>query len=137
MRSHSSFAFAEVEDESNSEFGDPEVVEHLASLEIRDAIDRFCVNDNCVIHDKVGDKFAHMYTLVSESHDVVADPAAFLAFEFDDQRILIRLLVQSMSQLVVNLKRRTDDLEYEIAMQQFRKLVNIRVHSWFHSMSFP
>lgn len=56
----------EVDDEAYGELSDFEIREHLADFVIGDSGDGFCIDDNFLVNDQVGDVLADDVTFVSD-----------------------------------------------------------------------
>src|SRR5437762_14212514 len=50
----------EVQNNAARKTGDAEVIQHLPALMVRNALDRLRVNDQLLLHHKIGDIFSHV-----------------------------------------------------------------------------
>src|SRR6266403_5911423 len=56
----------EVQNNADRKTGDAEVVQHLAALMVRNALDRLRVKDQLLLHYKIGDIFSRDLTFIHE-----------------------------------------------------------------------
>src|SRR4051812_45277244 len=87
----------EVQNNAARKTGDAEIIQHLPALMVRNALDRLGVNDQLLLHHKIGDIFSHDLTFIH-------DPMALLLRVWDasppelhTKAVFINLLVQTMS----------------------------------------
>src|SRR5207302_11513913 len=87
----------EVQNNVARKTGDAEVIQHLPALMVRNALDRLRVNDELLLHYKIGDIFSHDLTFIH-------DPMPFLLSVWDASQaelhtnaVLINLVVQTLS----------------------------------------
>ncbi len=105
------FGVLEVEKDADPETGDFQVIDHLGFFVVANGLNDFGVDDDGVEHDKVWHVFTHIHGFVNhwKSRLLFVGNASQLKLNY--QRILIRLLQQSMSEGVQYLHGATDDLE--------------------------
>jgi len=87
----------EVEDKSNLQPCDTEIVQHAADLNIADAFDRLCVNHYSPFNDKIRDVFADKLRSVVYREARLLFEANARGLHFDAQGVLIWLFMQAMA----------------------------------------
>ena len=56
----------EVEDDANTQCCDAEIVQHQSTLVISNSVNNFCINDDTVECDQVGDKKTDLVSFVED-----------------------------------------------------------------------
>src|SRR5437870_10534357 len=116
----------EIENHSHTALRDPQIIQHQPTLVIRDSVDDFRVYHNGIECDQVGDKQADLLFFVEHIERRLLPERDLPQSKLYDQRILIGLFNQAVSESVENLDCTTDDLKDLIFVQKF---VVIGVHS--------
>src|SRR5205814_9791082 len=116
----------EIENHSHTELCDPQIIQHQPTLMICDSVDDFCVHHNHIERDQVGDKQADFHFFVEHIERRLLTERDLPQSKLHDQRILIRLFNQAVSESVENLDCTADDLKDLVFVHKF---VIIRVHS--------
>ena len=94
------FGTFEVQENPYAEFCDPQVVYHPPTFVVGNPVDYLRINDDRSMRNKVRDELADPHAFVGDDKHLLlveGDPAKL---KFDDQRILIDLLCQTMSDRV-------------------------------------
>lgn len=87
----------EVEDKSNLQPCDTEIVQHAADLNISDAFDRLCFNDHRPFYDKIRDVLADKLRSIIYRKARLLFEANARGLHFDAQCVLVWLFMQAMS----------------------------------------
>src|SRR5208283_2129868 len=99
----------EVEDQANSQFGDTQVVEHLAALNICNAVDDLCIHDHLIEGNQIGDEQPYPFILVEHLELALLAEADASQAKLNHQRIFVALLVQPVAQFIKHFKRAPND----------------------------
>jgi hypothetical protein len=99
----------EVEDQPNTAFAYPKVIQHLSAFMIRDAVNDFGINDDGIEDKKIWDEFTDV--LDPEQHRESALLIEGNASQAKDngQSILVDILVKPVSYLIQNFKGTADN----------------------------
>src|SRR6266480_696177 len=87
----------EVQNNAAAKTGDAEVIQHLPALMVRNAPDRLRVNDQLLLHHKIGDIFSHDLTFIHDPMPLLLRVWDASQPELHTKAVLINLLVQTMS----------------------------------------
>jgi len=85
----SKFRVFEIENETYPKACDPEVVDHLSSLDHRDIVDRFGVDDDLIENDQVRNIFSDINAFVINRESLLLLDRDGSGFELYDERILV------------------------------------------------
>ena len=96
-RSHSSRACLKFKNNAARKTGDAEVIQHLPALMVGNALDRLRVNDQLLLHHKIGDIFSHDLTFIQDAMPLLLRVWDASQPELHTKAVLINLLVQTMS----------------------------------------
>lgn len=125
----------EIQDDADSQAPDPQVVDHLASFDVRDMVHCFGFDnyfDNYTVKgNEVGNVFANMDIPVADFEASLLGDGDSLGFEFHNQSVFVRLFQQSMSEGIQNRDGAAHDAIDFVLQQQFT--VN-RIHGDRSSM---
>src|SRR5436190_5784301 len=86
----------EVQDDADSQFGDAEIIYHLAALVVGNSINAFGVHDNGGMGDQIGNALTDHDLLVKDGESSLLVEGDALQLELNDQRIFVNLLVESV-----------------------------------------
>ena len=95
----------EIEKETDRETGESEVVEHLSEFVIGNFRNGLCVHDDLVESNEIRNVLTNLCPLVEQWKPLLLATRNLTPLELDDQGILIRFLVKSMANLIMNRKR--------------------------------
>lgn len=109
----------EVEDKSNAEFGNLEVIDHFAAFYVRDAVDYFGINDDGVERKQVGNEFTYLVPLKQNRKPLLLREWNLRKLERYYQRILVNFLVETVTDFVNHFKRTADNLARLFLKKQF------------------
>src|ERR1041385_6830063 len=90
----------EVQNHANSELSNLEVVQHLSSFDICDAVNHFGVHNHRVECDQVRNKQPHLVALVEDLEVRLLLERNLAKPKLYNQCVLIRLLVQPMPEFI-------------------------------------
>ena len=124
------FAVFKIENDSNTQVRDSQIIQHQAPLVISNPINYLCVHNDRIEGDEVRDKEANFLALVKNIERRLLPKRNFPQSEFNDQRIFVWLLNDSVLEGVQNLDSPANNLEHFVADSSFSLLVSIRVYSW-------
>jgi hypothetical protein len=99
----------EVQDQSNWEFGNSQVIQHLPAFVVGDPVNTLGIHHHFPESDQVGSEFADVFALVKHLKSPLLVERNAATFEFHDQGILVKLFVQSMPEFIQHLERTTND----------------------------
>jgi hypothetical protein len=103
------FGVLEVQDQTDRELGNEEVIQHLSTFMISDTVNALGVHDDFAVSDQVRDEFADVLTLVQNLKPTLLIKRNASAFELHDQRVFIELFIESMSQFIQYFEGAADD----------------------------
>src|SRR5438132_13221920 len=86
----------EVQTNAAMKSGDAEVIQHLPALMVGNALDRLRVNDELLLHHKIGDIFSHDLTFIQDPMPLLLRVWDASQPELHTKAVLINLLVQTM-----------------------------------------
>jgi hypothetical protein len=115
----------EIEKDANSEFGDAQVIEHLATLVISDLFDDFGVHDDSFERDEIGLKQADDLALVCERKGGLVLKRNSPGAELNEECIFVWLFMKAVPDLIEHFNRGANELKNFTLEQQFF----IRVYS--------
>src|SRR5258706_2807561 len=87
----------EIQNEADAEAGDPEIIDHLTTLVIRNSVDDLCIHNNSAKCYQVRHKFTHLSALVNNRKPLLLVKGNSLELEFHDQCVFINFLMQSVT----------------------------------------
>ncbi len=121
------FGMFEVDDQTDTEFGDLQVIDHLSYLVVADLLDDLCVDNDGIESYEIGDLFTNIEGLVDDRITWLLKIRNALLSELNGHSVLVRLFQQPMPQRVEYLERTSDD-----AVRFFfeQKLVSHRFAPW-------
>jgi hypothetical protein len=90
----------EIQNQSNPQTCDPEIVYHLTTFMVSDAIDDFCIHDHSAKANQVGHEFADLNSTEENGEPPLLFESNLVLFESDRQRNLVDLLVQPVPHFV-------------------------------------
>src|SRR5438270_12039036 len=99
----------EVQNNVARKTGDAEVIQNLPALMVRNALDRLRVNDQLLLHHKIGDIFSHDLTFIHDPMPLLLRVWDASQPELHTTAVLINLLVQTMSSNVQGFDGAADD----------------------------
>src|SRR5947208_5336935 len=102
----------EINDDTDAELRDAEVIEHFAAFNIGDLVDHLCVHNHGAKGDEIRDEFTHMMSFVEDLESTLLIECDPPNLELHGERILIKLLIQTVAQIVEDLPRAAHDLEH-------------------------
>ena len=89
-----------IKDQANTQLCDPEIVQHQPPFMVSDFVDHFCVYDDRIKGDQVGNKQPDVLTFVEDIKGRLLSKRNFSQAKFHDQSVLIWLLDDSMAERV-------------------------------------
>src|SRR6266487_143818 len=117
----------EIENHTNTQLRDSQIIQHQAPLVISNPINHLCVHDNRIEDNEVRDKEANFLALVENIERGLLSERNFSQSKLHNQRIFVWLLNYSVPEAVQNLDCAANNLKDFVSGQQ---LLVIRVHSW-------
>src|SRR5215469_1237852 len=99
----------EVQDEANRKFGNAKVIQHLSAFVISNPVNTFWICHYLAKEDQIRDEFPDKLTPVKNLETTLLVKCNVPSLKFDNQRILIKLLVKTMTKLVQHIERTADD----------------------------
>jgi len=93
----------EIQNHPDLEGSNPQIIQHLPPLVISNPIDDLRVYDDAVLHDQVWDVFTHRNALIRDWISRLLRNLNASSAEFDNQRILVGLLMPAMPEVIQNL----------------------------------
>jgi len=94
----------EVEDQPNTAFAYPKVIQHLSAFMIGDAVNDFGINDDGIEDQKIRDEFTDVLPPEQHGKSALLIKGNASQAEGNGQSILVDLLVKPVSYLVQNFK---------------------------------
>ena len=95
----------EVEDQPNTAFAYPKVIQHLSAFMIGDAVNDFGINDDGIEDQKIRDEFTDVLAPEQHGKSALLIKGNATQAEGNDQSILVDLLVKPVSYLVQDIER--------------------------------
>ena len=114
----------EIHDQSKLKTGDFQIIDHLATLVVRDHLYRLRVNNDAVITNQVWHIDPNRGRLVDDIEFLLLFTWDSSQIELNDESPLINLLVEAMPDLVQNLYAAADDLVNFVAKKDLSHVVN-------------
>src|SRR5215204_838812 len=125
----------EIEQHTDSALRDAEIVEHLPAFVVfggtpkrtrgtrvlprtSDAVDNFCVNNDCLESDEVRRESPHHLSAIWDAESRLLFERNESMAKFHDERVLVRLLVKPVPNAVEHVDGRADDLKHFVFKQQ-------------------
>ena len=99
----------EIQDQPDRQFGDAEVIQHLAAFHIRDALNHLGVHDHLGEGDQVRDELSNALALIENFKATLLIESDLPELELDDERVLVALFIQTVSEFVQHFERTADD----------------------------
>ena len=87
----------EIKDNSDTQFCDPQIVQHQSTLVISNSVNNFCINDDTIECDQVGDKKTDVLSFVEDVEDRLLPKRNASQTKLDCQGIFVRLLKQPVT----------------------------------------
>ena len=81
----------EINDDTDAELRDAEVIEHFAAFNIGDLVDHLCVHNHGAKGDEIRDEFTHMMSFVEDLESTLLIECDPPNLELHGERILVRL----------------------------------------------
>jgi hypothetical protein len=119
------FGMFEIEDQANLEAGGAEVIEHAAHFMIGDPINGLGIDDDFAINDEVWNVFPDFDFTVVNGESALLGKWNPLKPEFNRERLLIGLFMETVTQCIVNGKGATD---YHLGLLDMNPISSICVH---------
>src|SRR5207237_2690456 len=116
----------EVQNHPDSQARQPKIIQHQSAFVISDSIDHFCIHDNSLKSDQVGNEQANVLAFVEDIKCRLLAKRNSAQTKLHRQSVFVRLLDYSMAERIQNLDGRPDNLKDFFFEQQ---PVLIRVHS--------
>jgi len=91
----------EVDEKTESKFGDAKIIEHLSAFMIRNPIDDFSVDDYVVVSDEIGGILANFDASVCDGKTLLLGIGDFLVCEFYNKCVFVWFFMKSVSQRVM------------------------------------
>jgi hypothetical protein len=115
-----------IKDNSNTEIRDPQIVQHQSTFVISDSVNHFCIHDDSIKCDQVGNEETDLVSFVEDIEQRLLAERNVLQTKLKCNAFSYGLLNQSVSKRVKNLDGTADNLKNFFFGQQ---LSAIRVHS--------
>jgi hypothetical protein len=112
--------FFEIDDKAELKAGDAKVVDHLATLMIRDFFDGLGVDDNASERDQIRDEFANKRFPPNDWKTLLLFERDAAMHEFHGKSVFIRFLIQSVTNSIQNGHGASNDLIDLILKNQIR-----------------
>ena len=101
----------EIKDNSNTELGDPEIVQHQSPFVISDSVNHLGIYDNSIKCDQIGNEEAHPVSLVEDIEQRLLPEGNVSQTKLNCQRVFVWLLEQAVTKRVKNLYGAADNLK--------------------------
>jgi hypothetical protein len=119
-----------IENHSNTQVRDSQIIQHQAPLVISNPINYLCVHNDRIEGDEVRDKEANFLALVKNIERPQLPKRNFSQSEFNDQRIFVWLLNYSVPMVFRTSIAQPTIWNTSSLDSSFSLLVSIRVYSW-------
>ena len=95
----------EIEDDSNRQRSNTEIIQHLYAVVLSDPIDCLCVDDQLLLHNKIRNILPDQLAFVQHAMAFLLGVGDIAQAELNAETILINLFVQAMSANVQDFDR--------------------------------
>ena len=99
----------EIKDQTNLDSRCTEIVEHAAHFVIGDSINGFGVDDHFPVNNEVWNIFSYFHIAIMNGKPALLGKRNALKSKFNRERLLVRLLMKTMTQRIMNGKRATNN----------------------------
>ncbi|MGA0845698.1 MAG: hypothetical protein ACO3RV_04090, partial [Luteolibacter sp.] len=114
------FWLLEIQDKSQRQFGDSQVIDHLANFHLCDPINDFGVDDDFIERNEVRHELRDLDAFVKQGITRLLREGDTGKLEFDNKRVFIGFFVKSMTYLVQHKEPTTDNSFCFLLQNQIR-----------------